>query len=50
MDPTGFFADIVADALTFAGCIDREEGYSLAEAIRTGASSVLEMELDDLRS
>jgi hypothetical protein len=49
MEPTGFFADIIADALSFVGCIDREEGYSLAEAIRTGASSVLEMELDDLQ-
>jgi ATP-dependent helicase YprA (DUF1998 family)/rubrerythrin len=49
MEPTGFFADIIADALSFAGCMDREEGYSIAEAIRTGAASVLEMELDDLQ-
>lgn len=49
LEPTGFFADVVADALTFVSCLNREEGFSIAEAIRTGASNVLEMELDDLQ-
>ncbi|MEI8172498.1 MAG: DEAD/DEAH box helicase [Deltaproteobacteria bacterium] len=46
--PTGFYADIVADALTLVACMSREEGYSVTEALRIGASNVLEMEVEDL--
>ncbi|MBK8464931.1 MAG: DUF1998 domain-containing protein [Chloracidobacterium sp.] len=46
--PVAFYSDIVVDAvcLTFS---NREDAYSVAEAIRAGAASVLEMELDDLQ-
>jgi len=48
VEPTGFFADIVADALSLPGCASREEAYSLAEALRLGASRILDMEREDL--
>jgi ATP-dependent helicase YprA (DUF1998 family) len=47
--PTGFYADIVADALMIQACETREEAYSLAEALRIGASQVLDMEVEDLQ-
>jgi hypothetical protein len=46
---TGFFADVVADALTLRSCENREEAYSVAEALRKGAAETLEMELEDLQ-
>lgn len=46
---TGFFADVTADALSLRGCQNREEAYSLAEALRRGAAEILEMELEDLQ-
>ena len=46
--PVGFYADIYADALSLPGCIDREEAYSVLEALRVGATRVLDMERDDL--
>lgn len=49
VEPTGFFADIVADALTLVACANREEGYSVAETIRMGATDVLDMEIEDLQ-
>jgi ATP-dependent helicase YprA (DUF1998 family) len=49
VEPTGFFADIVVDALTLVACASREEGYSVAETIRMGAADVLEMEIEDLQ-
>lgn len=49
VEPTGFFADIVADALTLHVCNGREEAYSVGEALRMGASRVLDMEIDDLQ-
>jgi len=45
----GFYADDVADAFTIQGCADRKEAYSLAEALRQGATEVLEMEREDLQ-
>jgi hypothetical protein len=48
VQPTGFFADVVADALSLSGCASRSEAYSLLEALRSGAAQVLEMERDDL--
>lgn len=45
----GFYADVTADALKILGCTDREEAYSVAEALRVGATSVLDMDRDDLQ-
>jgi DEAD/DEAH box helicase/Helicase conserved C-terminal domain/Domain of unknown function (DUF1998) len=48
VEATGFYADVVADALSLPGCQDRDEAYSVLEALRTGAGQVLEMETEDL--
>lgn len=45
----GFYADDVADAPGFVDCSEKTEAYSLAEALRLGASDVLEMEQEDLQ-
>jgi len=45
----GFYADIVADALSLPSCADETEAYSLVEAVRAGATRVLDMERDDLQ-
>jgi len=45
---TGFYADVVADALTVKDCESPEEAYSLAESLRIGASLVLDMDREDL--
>ena len=47
-DSRGFYADIVADAITIAECPDRGEAYSVLEAVRIGAAEILDMETDDL--
>ena len=44
----GFYADLIADTLSLPECATREEAYSLAEALRIGASLVLEMDREDL--
>ncbi len=49
VQPTGFFADVIADTLSFQDCDNREQAYSIVEAIRIGASNVLDMEIDDLQ-
>lgn len=46
---TGFFTDIIAESLTLQNCSNREEAYSVLEALRFGASRILDMELDDLQ-
>jgi SOS-response transcriptional repressor LexA len=48
IQPTGFYTDVVADALSIPECANREEAYSVLEALRTGATRVLEMETEDL--
>lgn len=45
----GFYTDIVADALGVPGCADREQAFSVVEALRQGAAQVLDMEVDDLQ-
>ncbi len=45
--PTGFYADVVADALSL-DCANREEAYSVLEALRIGATQVLDMDREDL--
>ncbi len=48
-DRLGFFADIVADCIMLQGCTSREDAYSLMEALRMGATHVLDMHLEDLQ-
>ncbi|EKU96555.1 helicase family protein with metal-binding cysteine cluster [Leptolyngbya sp. PCC 7375] len=47
--PTGVYANIVADALSIQDCASQQVAYSVLEAIRHGASNILDMELDDLQ-
>lgn len=49
VQPTGFFTDVIADTLSLQACANREQAYSLLEAIRIGASNVLDMEVEDLQ-
>jgi hypothetical protein len=44
----GFFADVVADTISIPGCETPSEAYSVAEALRTGATRVLDMDHEDL--
>lgn len=44
-----FHADLAVDTISLPACSDREEAYSLAEAIRFAATDLLEMELEDLQ-
>jgi hypothetical protein len=45
----GFTADATVDALHFLGLAAQGDAANLGEALRTGASQVLEMESDDLQ-
>jgi hypothetical protein len=45
----GFYADLIADAIVLQECPDRRQAYSLMEALRIGASEVLEMDPEDLQ-
>lgn len=45
----GFYADVVADALSLQDCSHRLEAYSVAEALRMGAANVIDMEIEDLQ-
>lgn len=47
--PIGFYADVVADALTLPGCQDQKTAYSVLEALRMAAAQVLDMTLEDLQ-
>ena len=49
VDHIGFFADVHVDALSIAGCKDRQEAHSVSEALRVGAAQILDMELEDLQ-
>lgn len=49
VENVGFFADIIADAITLQDCADREEAYSVMESLRLGAADVLDMEPEDLQ-
>jgi ATP-dependent helicase YprA (DUF1998 family) len=44
----GFYTDAVADAISFPSLASVEAAVSLVETIRLAASSILEMEVDDL--
>jgi ATP-dependent helicase YprA (DUF1998 family)/SOS-response transcriptional repressor LexA len=45
----GFYADVVADAISLPACEDQTTAYSVFEAIRFAATSVLDMHMDDLQ-
>ena len=47
--PVGFYADVVADVLSLPACASHSAAYSVLEAIRVGATRVLDMHLDDLQ-
>ncbi len=47
--PTGFFADVEVDVLGLHDVEDRKVGFSVVEALRLGASRVLDMEVEDLQ-
>ena len=49
IEPVGFYADVVADALSLPGCENHSAAYSVLEAIRLAATRVLDMHLDDLQ-
>jgi hypothetical protein len=48
-DPVGLYADVVADALSLPACPDQKTAYSVLEALRFGATRVLDMHMDDLQ-
>jgi len=45
----GFYADVVADVLSLPACPDHKTAYSVLEALRFGATRVLDMHVDDLQ-
>jgi hypothetical protein len=49
VQPFGFYADVVADALTLPACPDQTTAYSVLEALRMAAAQVLDMTMDDLQ-
>ena len=47
--PVGFYADVVADVLSLPACPNQETAYSVLEALRMAAASVLDMHMEDLQ-
>lgn len=47
--PVGFYADVVADVLSFRGLADQTVAYSILETLRMAATQVLDMHRDDLQ-
>jgi SOS-response transcriptional repressor LexA len=47
--PVGFYADVVADALSLPACADRTTAYTVLEAIRVASTQVLDMHMEDLQ-
>ncbi len=47
--PIGFYADVVADALSLPACTDQKVAYSVLEALRFAATRVLDMHMEDLQ-
>jgi ATP-dependent helicase YprA (DUF1998 family)/phage repressor protein C with HTH and peptisase S24 domain len=44
----GFYADVVVDSIVLKDLPNRETAYSIAEALRMGATELLDMEINDL--
>lgn len=49
VEPVGFYADVIADALSLPGCLDQKTAYSVLESIRMASAQVLDMTIDDLQ-
>ncbi len=47
--PIGFHADVTADALSVPACENANAAYSVLEALRFGATHVLDMHMEDLQ-
>ena len=47
--PIGFYADIAADALSLPECTNATQAYSVLEALRIGATRILDMHMEDLQ-
>ncbi|MBC2710642.1 MAG: DUF1998 domain-containing protein, partial [Desulfosarcina sp.] len=45
----GFYADVVADVLSLPACPNQQTAYSVLEALRMAATSVLDMHMEDLQ-
>ena len=45
----GFHADVTAESLSLPNCDDTNTAYSVLEALRFGATQVLDMHMDDLQ-
>ena len=45
----GFYADVVADALSLPECVNATQAYSVLEALRIGATRILDMHMEDLQ-
>ena len=50
VEPTGFYADVVADVLMLPALGDQREAYSVLEALRFAATSILDMHMEDLQA
>ena len=48
-DRIGFYADIAADALSLPECTNATQAYSVLEALRIGATRILDMHMEDLQ-
>lgn len=48
-DLIAFYADIAADALSLPECTNVTQAYSVLEALRIGATTILDMHMDDLQ-
>ncbi len=49
VQPVGFYADVVADAISLPACESQTAAYSVLEALRFAATRVLDMHMDDLQ-
>ncbi len=49
IEPVGFYADVVADAISLPACENHAAAYSVMEALRLGATRVFDMHVDDLQ-
>ena len=49
IESVGFYADVVADALSLPACEESTTAYSVLETLRMAATRVLDMHLDDLQ-
>ena len=45
----GFYADIAADTLSLPECTNATQAYSVLEALRIGATRILDMHMEDLQ-